>query len=151
MPVDTETPKTPKTAKAAVADAVPSVFDFAALDTTALAEDGNEMALVHPVTGEELGGYITLAGADSQRFERAQSEAVKLRVRKRQKSMTTGDIKEENIRLLVACVTGWRNIRVDGEDWPCNPVYVKKFFTRFPWAREQALAYIHDLDNYLQD
>ena len=42
-----------------------SVFDFATRDSAAKAEEGAELKVVDPLTGDGVGVFITLAGADS--------------------------------------------------------------------------------------
>jgi hypothetical protein len=42
-----------------------SQFDLASLDSAAKAEDGAELEVLHPISGEKLGIAIRLAGTDS--------------------------------------------------------------------------------------
>lgn len=41
-------------------------IDLASLDTQAACEQGAELELLHPATGQPLGVYLTLAGVDSR-------------------------------------------------------------------------------------
>ena len=43
-------------------------FDLAKLDTAKVAEEGAELHVAHPTTGEDLGITITLIGTDSKTF-----------------------------------------------------------------------------------
>lgn len=43
-----------------------SQFDLASLDSAAKAEDGAELEVLHPISGEKLGIAIRLAGTDAE-------------------------------------------------------------------------------------
>ena len=133
--------------------AAPVTFDFASLDTTATSDKGRKMLLEHPVTGEPLGvgAFIVLAGADSSAYRKAQSVISKRRVKKRLDKITAEDMRAESVEMLARCSLSWGNIIVDGQEWSCSVETAKAFFTRFPWAYEQADRFVHDRSNYLQD
>lgn len=59
-----------------------SVFDFATRDSAAKAEEGAELKVVDPLTGDGVGVFITLAGADSAVHRKASATITKRRVNK---------------------------------------------------------------------
>lgn len=121
-------------------------IDLATLDTQASSEAGAELELVHPATGEELGIFITLAGADSGQWRRAVADVANRRGRKK---ITAEDARRDGIEIIARCTLSWRNVRVDGEDLPCTLENAKKLYTRFNWMREQADAFCSDRANFL--
>lgn len=121
-------------------------IDLATLDTQASSEAGAELELAHPATGEELGIFITLAGADSSQWRRAVADVANRRGRKK---VTAEDARRDGIEIIARCTLSWRNVRVDGEDLPCTLENAKKLYTRFNWMREQADAFCSDRANFL--
>lgn len=125
--------------------------DLASLDTVAAAEQGAVFRPEHPVTGDPLGIEITLAGADSAIFRRAQNALLDRRMAGRKKKLSSEEIQAESSGLLAACTLSWKGMVVDGQEVPCGRDAAGALYLRFPWLREQADAFISERRNYLGD
>jgi hypothetical protein len=133
-------------------------FDIAELDTTKACDRGAEMELVHPVTAEPLGIFITILGKDSTVFREHIREAVndKLRreqiARKRGKDLepdTVEKSEQESIELLTLCTKGWRNMVMGGHELEFTPANVRKVYSEYPWIRKQVDEGIANLELFM--
>lgn len=133
----------------------PAPFDFASRDVAAKAEEGAELEVLDPVTGEPVGVYITLAGADSAVHRKAATNVSKRRLNGQKGFRNRGwdpeKMQEESIEILATCTLSWKGVLVDGAPLPCSRDNAIKMYTRFPWLREQVEAFISDRSEYLQD
>lgn len=133
----------------------PAAFDFATRDVVAKAEEGAELEVLDPVTGEAVGVYIMLAGADSAVHRKAVTNVSKRRLNGqkgfRAKGFDPEKMEAENIEVLAACTLSWKGVLVDGAPLTCSRDNAIKMYTRFPWLREQVEAFISDRSEYLQD
>lgn len=133
----------------------PVPFDFAKRDVAAKAEEGAELEVLDPVTGETVGVFITLAGADSSVHRKATAMIAKRRMNGakgfRSKSFDPEKFEAESIEVLAACTLGWKGVVVDGAALPCGRDNAIKLYTRFPWLREQVDQFVSDRTEYLQD
>ena len=145
-----------KTAEStAVETATPTPFDFATRDVAAKAEEGAELEVLDPVTGDGVGVFVTLAGADSTAHRKATATIAKRRMTatkgSRNKGFDLEKFEAEGIEVLAACTLGWKGVVVDGTPLPCSRDKAIKLYTRFPWVREQVEGFISDRSAYLQD
>ena len=136
-------------------ETVSSVFDFATRDSAAKAEEGAELKVVDPLTGDGVGVFITLAGADSAVHRKASATITKRRVNKAKgfrSQMFDPEVADaESIEVLAVCTLSWKGVIVDGAPLPCSRDNAIKLYTRFPWLREQVETFISDRSAYLQD
>lgn len=123
-------------------------IDLAVLDTQELAEEGVEFELAHPVSGEPLGVFIKMAGADSRCYRRALADAADQRKSRR---TTPALLRQEGIGITARCTLAWRNVALDGADLPCDYDNARKLYSRFDWIREQADAAMHDRANFIRN
>lgn len=126
-----------------------SVVDLASLDTVARCEQGAELELTSPATGDPLGVYLTLAGVDSRAWRAASAELAEKRLKKR--GVSAEDIRGDGIEILSRCTLAWRNVMVDGRELPCTPENARALYQRFPWIFEQADRFASDRASYLRD
>lgn len=127
-------------------------FDFATLDSAAKADDGADLAVLHPVSGEKLGVVIRLAGADSAVHRKAAAAIASRRAKGGfRRTINLDDLQTESIEVLARCTLGWSGVVLDGKDVPCGKEAAVTLYTRFPWLREQVETFISDRANYLQD
>lgn len=133
----------------------PAPFDFASRDVAAKAEEGAELEVLDPVTGEPVGAYIVLAGADSAVHRKATAAVSKRRFSSqkgfRNKGFDPEKVDAESIEILAACTLSWKGVLVNGAPLPCSRDNAIKMYTRFPWLREQVEQFIGDRSEYLQD
>lgn len=120
-------------------------IDLASLDTQAACEQGAELELLHPATGQPLGVYLTLAGVDSRTHRQSLAFLAERRLKRR--SVTPDDLRGEDVEVAARCTLGWRGVRIDGKE----VAHSLDIFERFPWIREQAVAFIGDRSQYLRD
>lgn len=123
--------------------------EFDALSTSQ--EEGLDVEIVHPKTGDPLGITIRVAGPDSQRQKEAVQRQVDARLRSRSNQPMTGeDIQANNLRLLASSVISWNSVMVDGEQMECTAENAARLFQRFPFIREQVDAKAGDRAAFLK-
>ena len=123
-----------------------SKFDLSSLDTSAAAEAGAELELLHPATGEGLNMFVTLLGTDSASWRQAISRNLN---RRGSGKRTPEKAMEENIETYAACTVGFRGVILDGQEIPFSHDNARMLYRRFPWMREQVDAFIGDRANFL--
>ena len=129
-----------------------SQFDLASLDSAAKAEDGAELEVLHPISGEKLGIAIRLAGTDSAVHRKATTAIASRRTKGGfRRNINLDDLQAESIEILARCTLGWSGVVLDGKDVPPSKEAAAALYTRFPWLREQVETFISDRANYLQD
>ncbi|WP_302983489.1 hypothetical protein [Bilophila wadsworthia] len=129
-----------------------SQFDLASLDSAAKAEDGAELEVLHPISGEKLGIAIRLAGTDSAVHRKATTAIASRRTKGGfRRNINLDDLQAESIEILARCTLSWSGVVLDGKDVPPSKEAAAALYTRFPWLREQVETFISDRANYLQD
>lgn len=132
--------------------ATPVGFDLAAIDTIAACNKPFEVEIIHPVTKDALGVFISVVGKDSDVY-RAKIKALteeSLTRSARGKSIKSVDkIEADNINALVAAITGWRNVVLDGEVLTYSNANARKLLTRILPIREQVQEAVNDLENFM--
>lgn len=123
--------------------------DLAKLDTADLCDTGAELELLHPGSSSPLGVFITLAGVDSRAYRQALADIAEKRTRTGARGID--EVRKEDIELASRCALGWRNVWLDGENLSFSIENARLLFGRFPWMREQALAFIASRANFLRD
>lgn len=128
------------------------IKDLAELDTVKGAGEGHEFELRHPANNEPLGAYITVVGADSERYTE-QLRALQKKSAEhfaRSRRINAVDAEQEGINLLAASTIGWRDLPpVDGKILEYSQANARILYTRFPWIREQASVVIQERSNFL--
>lgn len=134
-------------------------MDLSNLDTTATAQAGAKMDVMHPATGTPLlqgdtALSLTLAGQDSDLFRKADRKISNRRLATsasgQRVKLTAEGIDADSLERLVACTISWHGIGWDGGDKECTPENVREAYKRLPWLREQAEAFIADRGNFLK-
>lgn len=136
------------------------MLDLTSLDTAHGAEAGAVMEVLHPTTGavltQEDGKPIslTLAGRDSDRYQRAARATRNKRLKAQQSGRTAQisaeEMENDSIETIVSCTIGWEGICVDGATLPFSPDNARLLYKRLPWLLEQADAFIVDRANFLK-
>jgi hypothetical protein len=137
-------------------------FNLSSLDTTAVAESGAVMKVRNFATGEVLMTEdkkpvtIVLAGEDSERFKKADLANRNRRIDRMQVGVrgakaSAAELDSDNLEMLVAVTIGWSNIAIDGDDeLPFSHDNARVLYTKLPWLREQAQAFVLDRTNFLK-
>lgn len=128
-------------------------LDLAALDTSLGAEEGRELEVLHPKTGEPIGLRITLLGTDSEAYQKAvraqQRRAMDRLAHNRKRRSTPEELEAESIELLATITRGWGPFNLGGKDYPYNHPNAVALYQRFGWIREQADAFAGERANFL--
>lgn len=111
--------------------------------------------LDQPIVDEETKEPVTisLVGKDSHEHHQAAHESTNRRIersaRRKKVQMTSEELSEETLDILVACTKDWKHIAVDGKKVGFNPINARALYKRFPFIREQVIAFIEDRANFL--
>lgn len=138
-------------------------MDLNSLDIVKEAAKGATLELHHPVTGDVLTYTaadgtkkpmtLVLIGKDSEDFRHRQRQLIDKRVKRQMRnrgnsSPSTEDMEREGMSLLATAVCGG-TVFLDGAEIPVTSDNAADLFTRFPWMREQADAFVEDRANFL--
>jgi len=131
------------------------------IDDIKIKEDGTDMQIVHPGTGEPLfdevkdeeTGKITsepvtlrLIGQDSDIFKKASNRITNKRSKMRPGQLTAERLSADTLQIVEACTVKWSdNLVLNGE----QPTTAKEIYQGRKWLKEQAEQYIYDRANYL--
>lgn len=116
------------------------------------ASDTAEIQIKHPKTGETLEGVsITVAGNASEEYRRVRTELAKRRIES-SRSITVEELENSAMRMLVACIKGWKGIQMNGVDYPFSAANAKELFGNpgYYWLKEQVEAGVGDVANFIQ-
>lgn len=140
-------------------------MDLTSLNVTTKAEQGAFLHLRHPVSGSLLWEGdgredsdrvgLSLLGADSKVFRRAQQKKATDRLnaaqknRNKQVQIDAEELDSDAIGLLALVTTGVQHLQVDERPVSCTPEDIATLFDQHPWIREQADEFIGDRGNFL--
>lgn len=113
---------------------------FEELLTAPAHEEGAEMEVMHPATGEATGVFIRVRGVDSKTFRDASIEFNRKRMDK------ANDDKDIALDLTVAITAGWRGI----DDIEFSADAVRKLYTDSPAIRAQVDAFFTVRRNFMK-
>ncbi|WP_309086389.1 hypothetical protein [Chelativorans sp.] len=92
-------------------------------------DEGVEVDIRHPVTGEKLGMTVTVASYQSERVKKLQrkmaNQALREQRRNPKKAATIEEVEEKAHDLMVAAVISWTGFERDGKELPCTPENVR--------------------------
>lgn len=131
-------------------------MDLGKFNVEKAADEGAELHLEHPVTGEKLytedGEKISirLVGMDSTKYRRAMSRIASKNMGKRQKQRSIEKAEQEGAELLAACTVGWQNIVV-GEPLEHSEEAAYDLYVGQRWIREQVDEFVADRANFFQN
>jgi hypothetical protein len=116
--------------------------DLAELDELKAAQDeGLDVEIFHPVSGEPLGFTITIAGPDSAKQEEARRKQTDARIQRRGVApMTAEEIKVDALKFLCGTIIRWSPFQLDGKPLELTDANALALFQRFPWIAEQVDA-----------
>lgn len=129
-------------------------MDLATLNTKAKSEAGIEFELKHPATGDPLGMFVTVLGADSERF-RARAEDFQrrnLKQARRGKADEIGaELQKERIALCAAMTADWRGLELGGAEVAFSEAKAAEIYgdEGWTWILDQVDRAINDRANFL--
>lgn len=124
-----------------------SAFD----DLSKLQDDGIDVPILHPASGDALGITIRVAGPDSTRQRQARQAIMNKRLQRRNQRMRATDIEDENIAVLARSILSWSGVKVSGAELDCNVENAENVLRRFPFIREQIEQAAGDRAGFLQN
>lgn len=113
---------------------------FEELLTAPAHEQGAEMEIMHPVTGQGTGVFLLIRGVDSKTFRDASIEFNRKRMDK------ANDDKDIALDLTVAITAGWRGI----DDVEFSADAARKMYTDSPAIRAQVDAFFTVRRNFMK-
>lgn len=125
-------------------------MDLAQYDITEKAEQGAELVLAHPVTGEPLDAVITLFGHDSAAYRNKLRDFAQQQISKG-KGKPKLDLEaseKQAAELLAACTIGWKHIEEGGKAIPFSYAACVEVYRKYRWIREQVDVFVGDRANF---
>ena len=124
-------------------------FDLAKLDTAKVAEEGAELRVAHPTTGEDLGITITLIGTDSKTFRDISKSRATASLKKKTREIDLDQNESDAVELLAKCTKGWTGITENGKQVAFSYDNAVQLYTKYLWLREQIDRFMADRSNFL--
>ena len=124
-------------------------FDLAKLDTAKVAEEGAELRVAHPTTGEDLGITITLIGTDSKTFRDISKSRATASLKKKTREIDLDQNESDAVELLAKCTKGWTGITENGKEVAFSYDNAVQLYTKYLWLREQIDRFMADRSNFL--
>ena len=124
-------------------------FDLAKLDTAKVAEEGAELFVAHPTTGEDLGITITLIGTDSKTFRDISKSRATASLKKKTREIDLDQNESDAVELLAKCTKGWTGITENGKEVAFSFDNAVQLYTKYLWLREQIDRFMADRSNFL--
>jgi len=122
----------------------PKTLDLATFDSlTEAQEDGIDVHIEHPGTGEPIGITIRVAGPDSERQRKAYRRLADARLRAGRKKVTPESLEDDALTLLARSLISWKfapGVTIGGDVPEFGVDEAKALFLRFPFIREQVDA-----------
>lgn len=115
------------------------------VNLAAQAAAGYNLELVHPATGDKLGGIITVRGDESkevQNYNRKRFQELQKRERMnkgKNTDYTIAEIEYIGVESAIVRCMGWKNIKKDGIELEFNKENAEMVFRDYPWIRNQVM------------
>ena len=125
--------------------------DLAQFEGLAKAQDeGIDVSIVHPKTGEPLDITIRVAGPDSARQRRIRAELNNERLAKNKKRMTASELEEDALRVTVAAIIGWCGVLENGQQIEFSKSAATDLLTRYPFIHDQIIGAVSDRASFIE-
>lgn len=118
-------------------------MDFDQLLTQDAHQEGAEVQIVNPNTGEKTDVYIKVLGPDSKEFR----ASVKAALRKMIENDPSDDF-ETDIEQIAAVTVGWRGLMKDGKEMDFTKKACKELYRKSPRIFDQVNRFIGDYKNF---
>lgn len=132
-------------------------MELNSVNLAAMAAVGYALELVHPATGEKLGGIITIRGDESrevQSYNRKRFQELQKRERMnkgKNNDYTLAEIEDIGVESAIVRVISWKNIKKDGVDLEFNKENAEMVFRDYPWIRNQVMEAAGNLTLFLPE
>ncbi len=135
-------------------DAAPeasAAFDLSGLSGLTVAqEEGFDVSISHPKTGEPLGITIRVAGPDSKRVKQARAIIVNERTDMRIRKPSAERMDDESNRITAASIISWSGVVVSGKTWEYSSQNAHRLMVQWPFIREQIDSFVGDRANFIK-
>lgn len=120
--------------------------------------DSHRFELVHPVTGDGLGAYLSVVSAKSdqaqqfvaKQMRQAQKQEFENVRSRKPKFKDLEEIRQESVELALSRLVGWENIEWgDKKELPFTKENAQMVLEQCDWMIEQILEQSNDLGKFL--
>jgi hypothetical protein len=111
-------------------------------------DDLGEAFTFKGANGETQEVTVTVAGALSSTYRKAESAQRDRMLKRRTMSLTDEMLQKNQLDLIASCVLEW-NLHVDGRAVPCTKENVMQVLTSAPWLRNDLEAAMGDASRFL--
>lgn len=122
-------------------------MDLSELSTTEAHEEGAEVNILNPNTGDKTDVYIKVLGPDSKEWRKQQKKQTAHYLKSLRSGEETDDT-DLTIDSLVAVTIGWRGISKDGKPLEFSRAECKNLYTNSPRVMDQVDRFIGDYRNF---
>lgn len=123
--------------------------DFAGLSQAQ--EDGIDVPILHPKTGESLGITIKVAGPDSERQKKARRAVQTERLNmSRNKRPTVPELEADGLIVTVASIISWDGVIENGQAVELSAENATAILTKYPFIREQIDSAVGDRAGFMK-
>lgn len=128
------------------------MFDLSDLgDLTKAQDDGIDVHISHPKTGEDLGIVIRVAGPDSARQRNARAAIINERQSApANKKLTAADLESASLRIAVASIISWSGVIENGAQVEFSRDAATDLMSRYPFILEQVNIAIGDRAGFIK-
>lgn len=132
-------------------------FDLKSIDTVSTGNRGMVMEFLHPKTNLPTGVKITLAGADSTAYQKAENawankqrnRMIKQRGNPAALMPSAEETKERALEINALCTLSWEGVIYNGQELECNYENALMLYRAFPALHDEVNAFINDRANFL--
>lgn len=127
-------------------------FDFSAMNTVKVSDEGKYFPFIDIESGEEIGAGFEIFGPDSEVYQRAHWNIQK---DFGQSKKGKNEIEEfqweshERLEKVVACVKTLKDCFIGDKEYADNKDDIREFFTMLPVMRDQVWARLSSRANFL--
>ena len=122
-------------------------MEFNSLLTQEAHEEGAEVQIVNPNTGEKTDVFIKVLGPDSKEFRTAVKVAMRKAIANSAKDDPEDDT-ETDIEQIAAATIGWRGIMSEGKELPFTKKQCKDLYRKAPSILDQVNRFIGNYRNF---
>ena len=127
-------------------------MDFSSFDPAAKADEGADMTVVHPATGEAFkdkdGKPVTI------RVRGMESRVIREIDREFERRVARGlevDRDEKGMKMLVAATISWSGVYWEGKPLTCTPENARMLYTERDFIGRQVVRFAARSANFLED
>lgn len=123
--------------------------DFA--DLIRVQDDGIDVDILHPKSGESIGMTIRVAGPDSERQKKARTAVNNDRLLKlRNKRVTATELESDNLKVVAASIISWSGVIENGQTVMLTTESATDILTRYPFILDQINSMVGDRAGFIK-